>query len=224
MSVLNNLHLEIIWTYRSALLDALFITLWLTAAASTAGIILGVILAVSERIAGRPMVWLVTAYVETFRNTPLLIQLMWVHFALPTLTGVPMTPSQSGLLTLTLSAGAYFTEIVRAGIAAVPRSQWEASEAIGLTKWLCFRLVVLPQALKIMIPPLVNMTVSVLKGTTIVSVLSIGEFLQVVNRISNYTFRTIEIFTFAALVYFAIGISLDLLARRLEKRLRHAER
>ncbi|MCO5092144.1 amino acid ABC transporter permease [Bosea sp. (in: a-proteobacteria)] len=224
MNTLLDLQPGLIWTYRQTLFEALLITLWLTVASSIAGISVGVVLAVAERLIGRSLSWLVTCYVELFRNTPLLVQLMWMHFALPMITGVPLTPSQSGFFTLTLSAGAYFTEIVRGGIVAIPRGQWEASNALGLPRWLTFRLVILPQALRIMMPPLVNMILSVFKGTTIMSILSVGELLQNVSRISNYTFRSVEIFTFAALIYLLIGLSFDMLARHLESHLRQSGR
>lgn len=223
MDFLHSLQPDIIWIYAPALFRALLVTLWLTVAASIIGLVAGTALAAAERIV--PILsWLVTAYVEAFRNTPLLIQLMWIHFVLPLLTGVPMSPVQSGLLTLTLSGTAYFAEIIRSGIAAVPRSQWEAANALGLKKLATFRLVIIPQAITIMIPPIANMILSVFKGTTVLSILSVGEFLQAVNRISNYTFKAFEIFTFALIVYIIIGTSFDFAVKYYERRLGRAER
>jgi polar amino acid transport system permease protein len=145
---------------------------------------------------------------------------MWVHFALPFLTGVSTTPVQSGLIGLTLNAAANFAEIIRGGVNAIPREQWEAARAVGLRRPLVWRLVILPQVIRVVLPTLVNMTISIFKGTTIISILSVGELLQVVNRISNYTFKAVEIFTFAALVYLFVGLLLDAIARRIERRLK----
>lgn len=211
---------SLLWTYREALLIGILTTLGLTLAAVAGALVLGTLLAILGRSQVRPVAWSVVAYVELWRNTPLLVQLMWVHFALPLLTGVATTPVQSALIALTLNAAAYFTEIVRGGIEAVPRGQWEASRALGLPPRLIFRFVVLPQALRIMLPPLANMAISVFKGTTIVSILSAGELIQVANRISNFTFKSVEVFTFAALVYLALGTVFDLGVRRLERRLK----
>jgi len=220
LSFFSSLEPSLLWTYREALLFGVLTTLWLTAAAVSGALVIGTLLAILGRSQLKPVAWGVIAYVELWRNTPLLVQLMWVHFALPLVTGVATTPVQSGLLALTLNAAAYFTEIVRAGIEAVPRGQWEASRALGLAPRLIFRLVVLPQALRIMLPPLANMAISVFKGTTIVSILSVGELIQVTNRISNFTFKSVEVFTFAALVYLALGTLFDFGVRRLERRLR----
>jgi polar amino acid transport system permease protein len=143
---------------------------------------------------------------------------MWVHFALPVVTGVPTTSVQSGLLALTLGASAYFAEIIRGGINSIPRGQWEAGRALGLTGQPLWFRVVLPQAFRIMVPPLVNMVISIFKATTILSLLAIPDLMQVATRISNFTFKPIEVFTFAALIYLLLGTAFDLTARRIERR------
>lgn len=217
---MSDLDPSLIWTYRAALLQGLLITLGLTIFAVGVGGVLGVALAAASRSNSRAVRWASIVYVEFWRNTPLLVQLMWVHFALPFLTGVPTTPIQSGLIGLTLNAAANFAEIVRGGVNAVAHEQWEAARSVGLGRILVWRLVILPQVVRIVLPTLVNMTISIFKGTTIVSILSVGELLQIVNRISNYTFKAVEVFTFAALVYLLIGTVLDAAARRLESRLK----
>ena len=213
----TNLNPGLVWEYRSALLSGLGMTLFLTAFGSIGGFLLGLLLAIGAFSRFAPLRGVIIGFVELWRNTPLLVQLMWVHFALPVITKMPTTSVQSGLLALTLGASAYFAEIIRGGINAVPQGQWEAARALGLAgRPLWFR-VVLPQAFRIMVPPLVNMVISIFKATTILSLLAIPDLMQVATRISNFTFKPIEVFTFAALVYLLLGTAFDLTARRIER-------
>src|SRR5690606_36082533 len=141
------------------------------------------------RLHWRPIRWAVFWYVEIWRNTPLLVQLFWVHFALPQITGISTPTYVSGVIAMSLQASAYLTEIARGGIEAVPRSQWEAAKALALparTQWMS---IILPQALQIMIPPLANTTISFFKATTILSILSVAELMHTANEIAAYTYR-----------------------------------
>lgn len=217
LDLLASLDPELIWQYRSALLAGLGMTLFLTAFGSIGGFLVGLLLAVGTFSGLALLRAAIVGFVEVWRNTPLLVQLMWVHFALPTITHLPTTSLQSGLIALTLGAGAYFAEIIRGGINGVPVGQWEAGRALGLMGWPLWFRVVLPQAFRIMVPPLVNMVISIFKATTILSLLSINELMQVVTRISNFTFKPIEVFTFAAIVYLLLGTGFDLTARRIER-------
>jgi polar amino acid transport system permease protein len=212
-----NLNPGLIWEYRFALLNGLGMTLFLTVFGSIGGLLLGLLLAVGAFSRFAPMRGTIIGFVEVWRNTPLLVQLMWVHFALPVVTRMPTTSVQSGLLALTLGASAYFAEIIRGGINAVPKGQWEAGRALGLAGRPLWLRVVLPQAFRIMVPPLVNMVISIFKATTILSLLAIPDLMQVATRISNFTFKPVEIFTFAALVYLLLGTAFDLTARRIER-------
>ena len=168
--------------------------------------------------------WAVVVYVEIWRNTPLLVQLIWVHFALPLVTGLTTTALQSGLIAITLQSAAYFTEIVRAGIEAVPKGQWEASRALGLPRRTMWMSVILPQAGRIIIPPLANFAISLFKATAILTVLSINELMTVTTRISNVAFKPLELFTAAAVIYFVIGYAMSRGTLRLERVLQAANR
>jgi polar amino acid transport system permease protein len=194
-----------VWEYRYALTKGLGVTLFLTFVSGALGLFLGTLLAVLSQSPIAPMRWVVMAYVEIFRNTPLLVQLIWLHFAMPALTGINTTALESGVLAMVLQASAYFSEIVRGGIQNVTRGQWEAAYALGLPSWTVWSRVVLPPALRTMIPPLVNLTISFFKATAILSVLQVSELMTVTNRISTVTFRPVELFTFAALIYFILG-------------------
>ncbi len=213
---LLNLHFGDLWRFRVAVLKGLGMTLTLTSAAAACGILAGTLLAIVMQSPVRPLRWFVVGYIELFRNTPILVQLIWIHFALPILTGVPTTAFVSGVIAIVLQASAYFSEIVRAGIQSVPPGYREASDALGIpvhTRWM---RVILPPAFRTMIPPLVNMTISFLKTSAILTVLSVGELMTVATRISNATFRPIEILTVVAAVYFFFGWLISRLTGRIE--------
>ena len=192
-------------------------TIAITASALALGLVVGVCLAVLLELPIGPLRYLINAYIEIWRNTPLIVQLFWVHFGLPVLTGISTTALQSGLLALTLQSSAFLADIARAGIQAVPRGQRDAVKSLSLparTKWL---EVILPQALKIMIPPLGNLAVSFLNGSALLGVLSVGELMTVSAKISDYTSKPVEIMTFTALLYLAINLITSNLTSRLEQ-------
>ena len=212
------LDFSILWTYRSAFLNGLGISLLYTLGGTFLGLTLGCLVSIAGQSGVPPLRWTMVAFVELFRNTPLLVQLFWIHFALPVLTGINTTIYESGLLALTLNATVYFSEIVRAGILAVPRGQREAAISLGLGLWSQWRYVVIPQAMRVVIPPLANMVVSMFKGTAVLSILSIAELMRNTTRISIHSVRPVEIYTGAALLYFLVGAALMLFFAYLEKR------
>lgn len=220
---ITSLDFSAVWTYRVPLMKGMAITLGLTLVAAAFGLLSGTVLAILSQSPFAPLRWLVTAHVEVFRDTPLLVQLMWIHFALPIITGYNTSPIESGVIAIALHASAYFTELVRAGIQAVPKTQWDAAYALGLPAWTRWTRVILPPAIRIIIPPLANLTISFFKGTAILSVLQVGELMSVAGRITNATFRPIEIFTFAAVAYFIVGYGLSRATLSLEKRMARSD-
>lgn len=222
--LIASLDFSVVWEYRLPLLKGLGTTLLLTAIAGVSGIFFGTILAILSQSPIAPVRWAVVAYVEVFRNTPLLVQLIWLHFALPAFTGINTTALESGIIAITLQAGAYFTEIVRAGIEAVPKGQWEAAYALGLPDWTRWTRVILPPALRIMIPPLVNLTISFFKASAILSILQVSELMTITNRISNFTFKPIELFTATAAIYFILGFIMSQATLRIERVLQRSQR
>lgn len=213
------LDFSVLWVYRVPLLKGLGTTLLLTLLASLMGVVAGTGLAILSQLRSRPLRVLVAAYVEIWRNTPLIVQLVWFHFALPTLTGIPTAILVSGILVLTFNVTAYFTEIIRAGIEAVDRGQHEAAMALGLPSAIRWRKVILPQAVRIMIPPLASLVISLLKATAILSVLTISDLMRVTVQLSNYTFKPVELLTAVAVIYVTVGILISRLFRFLETRL-----
>ena len=216
-SQIGTLDFGIIIKFWRPLATAAGMTIAITAAALACGLVIGIVLAILLELRIGFLRYVLNAYIEIWRNTPLIVQLFWVHFGLPMLTGISTTALQSGLLALTLQSSAYLADIARAGIQAVPRGQWDAAMALSLparTKWL---EIILPQALKVMIPPLGNLAVSFLNGSALLGVLSVGELMTISTRISDYTSKPIEIMTVVALIYLAINVATTYLTNRLER-------
>jgi His/Glu/Gln/Arg/opine family amino acid ABC transporter permease subunit len=216
-SQIRTLDFGIIIKFWRPLATAAGMTIAITATALACGLVIGIVLAILLELRIGFLRYVLNAYIEIWRNTPLIVQLFWVHFGLPMLTGISTTALQSGLLALTLQSSAYLADIARAGIQAVPRGQWDAAMALSLparTKWL---EIILPQALKVMIPPLGNLAVSFLNGSALLGVLSVGELMTISTRISDYTSKPIEIMTVVALIYLAINVATTYLTNRLER-------
>lgn len=218
------LDFRVVWEFRYTLLRGYGMTLLFAAGGAGCGMLLGTALAVASQSPVPPVRWVVAAYVEFWRNTPLLVQLIWVHFALPVFTGVNMTVNQSGFLGMTLNAAAYHTEIVRAGIEAVPRGQWDAAHALGLPARSRWRDVVLPQALRIIVPPAAGLVIGVFKATAILTILGIGELMRETVRVSEFTYKPVEMYTATALIYVLSGVLLSRAAGRVERWLQRSDR
>jgi polar amino acid transport system permease protein len=205
------------------LLSGIKLTLLVTAAALAGSLVIGLIVALG-RMSKKP--WLkmpATAYVEVFRNTPALIQLMWVYYCLPILIGIDMSAVPSATLALGVNGAAYVAEIIRGGIQSIDRGQVEAARTLGMSHFQTMRKIVLPQALRRMIPPFVNESVSLLKFSSLVSVLGVADLTYQAQVLSTTTFRPIEIFTFIAVVYFGLCTALSFVANRLERRLARSD-
>ena len=218
MEIFAEMDFSAIWKYREALLWGLLTTLWMAFAAFFMAVPGGLLLAFGRLKGG----WIVNipimAFVDLMRFTPLLVQAVWIHFALPIFTGASMTATQSGLLALTLHVSAYICDIIRSGITAVPRGQWEAAKALGLKPYISFFKVILPQVWPLVLPALANVAVSTFKLTAILGILAVDDLMKVANRINNMVFRPIEVYTSVALIYLACGLILTVLAAWFERR------
>ncbi|MGJ5179618.1 amino acid ABC transporter permease [Bradyrhizobium oligotrophicum] len=161
--------------------------------------------------------WLLIAYIELFRCTPLLVQIIWFYYAFPVVIGINIPAHVAAVTVLSLYAGAFYAEIVRGSIESVPRGQWDAARALGLRPWRMMRLVILPQALKPMLAPYVNQSVTQLKNTSLVSVIAVPDLVYNATLINADTYRPLEVYTIIALIYFAILFPATLLSRRFER-------
>jgi polar amino acid transport system permease protein len=199
------------------LFQGALVTLGLTVFAMTAGLIIGFILAVMRmspyKILSAPAYF----YIWIMRGTPLLVQLIIIYTGLPQL-GIKFTVVQSTLIGLALCEAAYLAEIVRAGIAAVPKGQVNAARAIGMRETQILRYIVAPQAFRIIIPPLGNSVNGVLKTTSIASVISMNELLRRTQVLIQEKFLVLELFVVAAIYYLVMTTIWELIQSRIEKR------
>lgn len=205
--------------YTALIGKGLWITVVYTVSTALAGLAIGLIAGVLRTTAPRWVTIPVIAYIEIFRCTPLLVQLVWMYYALPVLVQMEMSPGMACFLTLTLYGGAFYAEIFRGGIEAVDRGQWEAGRALGMRRGRIFRRLILPQAVRVMIPSLINQTVLQLKNTSLVSTVAVGDLLYQGSVITAAIYRPLEVYTVVAVLYFVVLFPLTLGATHLEKRL-----
>jgi len=210
-----------VWRGLPYLLQGAGLTVFISGVAMVLAAALGLALAVATQRGGRAVRRLVDAYVELFRNTPLLIQIFIVYFGLPQL-GLRLSPFLSGLSALVLYAAAYNAEIFRAGLEAVPRGQHEAALSCGLSPGQALRAVIVPQAVRIAFPALGNNLVSLVKNSSLVSTIGMVELMFVANDISFNNFRTFEIYGAAAVLYVILVLALTRLLRVAETRMARA--
>lgn len=218
-----SLDFTILVDYWPLLAYGLGYTIFFTVSSLAIGLIIGLFVSVIRVYPSNIGKWAGIIFVESVRGTPLLVILFILYYALPQF-GIRMSAITAGILGLSINAGAYIAEIFRAGIEAIPRGQIEAARATGLSYRQTMTRIVLPQASRIVIPPLTNEAISLVKGTSLVSTLAIAELLRAGQQIISVTFAAFEIYIVVALIYLSINLLLAWLARRLEKRLRHSER
>ncbi len=193
-------------------------TLPLTAFSFAVGLALALLLALM-RLSGRRLVSsLARAYVSVIRGTPLLVQLFIIFYALPTF-GVTLDPYPSAVIAFTLNVGGYASEVVRASILAVPRGQWEAASSIGMDYATTLRRVVLPQASRVAVPPLSNTLISLVKDTSLASLILVTELFRNAQQIAAFSQEFMVLYLEAALVYWVICLALSSGQSALEKRL-----
>ena len=191
-------------------------TLWISVVAMALGLLIGMFGATAATSRVRPLRLVPTAYVEVIRNTPLLVQIYIIYFGLPAL-GIRLTPPVAAILALGIYAGAYATEILRAGIQTIPSGQTEAARALGLSRWRTLRHVLATQALATMYPALVSQFILLMLASSLVSAISVSDLTATANDIQGLTFRAFEAFIVVALIYLA----LTLLLRRSLSALEH---
>ncbi len=162
-------------------------------------------------------------YTELFRTTPLLVQIVWILYVLPLMTGIILTPFYSGLVALSLNVGAFMAEIFRAGVLSVSRGQTDAGLTLGMTKFQTMHRIIMPQAVTRMIPPMASMWVSLFKDTSVLSAIGVTELMFQARVVAVETYRPLEIFTVVALVYFVITYPQSIGVNYLYKRFRTQE-
>lgn len=208
-----------ITTYYSLLQTGVGYTLFYTFICVVLGMLIGVLTALPRLSSSLWVCAPFRAYVEIFRCTPVLVQLVWFYYALPVLTGIQISAMTAAVLCLSLYGGAFYSEIFRGGIISVDEGQTEAAKALGMRRGQVMWRVVLPQALKRMVPPLVNQSIMQLKNTSLLSVLALPDLLYQGQIIAHDTYRPLEVYSVIAVVYFIILLPATMLSKRLETRM-----
>ncbi len=207
--------------------EGMTFTLTLTALAAAGGIVFGTLLAMMRLSSFRALSLVATGYVNLMRSIPLLLVIFWFYFLVPYI-GAWMTgasrPIQVGafastVITFTMFEAAYYSEIMRAGIQSIPRGQVSAGYALGLDYWQTMAKIVLPQAFRNMIPILLTQTIILFQDTSLVYVLSITDFLGAASKVAQRDGRLVEMYLFAALVYFVISFGLSVVVKRLQQKI-----
>jgi His/Glu/Gln/Arg/opine family amino acid ABC transporter permease subunit len=200
------------------LLRGAWITIWVSVVSYLLALAVGLCVGMG-RISSWGLIRFVSAvYVQLFRGTPLLLQVFVIYYVLP-FAGIVLPPLVAGVLALTINCGAYMAEVFRAGILAVPRGQREAAMSIGMSHYKMMRVVVLPQAMKIVIPPFGNFFVGIFKDSAMLSVITANELLFTGQQLAATTYRGFEIFAIVGIIYFCISYPAAKLVEWIERRL-----
>ncbi|MCQ6259966.1 ectoine/hydroxyectoine ABC transporter permease subunit EhuD [Pseudomonas sp. Q11] len=210
------------WSYAAQilpdLLRASLNTVGITLIGFLIAIVLGLFLAIGRRSRKIWLSWPATAVIEFIRSTPLLIQVYFLYYVLPNY-GLSLTAMQVGILGIGLHYACYIAEVYRSGLDAVPRAQWEAVTALNIAPYNAYRNIILPQALRPIIPPLGNYLVAMLKDTPVLSAITVVEIMQQAKNIGSEHFRYLEPITMVGLFFLALSLALAYLVRRLETRM-----
>jgi polar amino acid transport system permease protein len=206
-----------LWAYRWLILWGLGVTIAYTIGTIVIGLIIGLVVGLLRLSRSRLLTLPLIAYIEIFRCTPLLVQIIWFYYALPVVLGIDIPATLAATLVLSLYTGAFYAEIVRGGVNSIERGQWDAAHALGLQRLQLLRLVVLPQALRQMIPPFMNQSIIQLKNTSLVSTIAVADLLYQGQMITAATYRPLEVYTMVAVLYFAVLFPLTLAAQGVEQ-------
>jgi polar amino acid transport system permease protein len=211
---------QILWQYRALFLDALGTTVYLAVATIVTGVLLGALLVALRRTGIAPLVWVTTVIVELVRAVPPLVLLVWFYYCMPIVLGVSMSAGWTTIFALALYSAAFYAEIFRAGLQSVDVGHNEAGLAVGMSRRQIFTRITGPLAFQKIFAPFISQCVLVVKNTSLAGYIAVSDILYVGQRVSNATFRPIEVLSVVALVYVAIIVPLSALAGVIEKRAR----
>lgn len=197
-------HFEVVGESLEFLLGGLGLTVGLSLLSMGAGLVLGMLVSFARLASWRPLRAIASLYTDFLRGTPLLVQILWIYYSLPILTGIVFSPFVSAAIALALNLSAFISEVYRAGIQSIGRGQREAALALGMSQWQAMRRVILPQSIRRVLPPLGSIWVSLFKDTAIVSVIAVPELMYRGKVLSIETYRPVEIYTVVAIIYFLV--------------------
>ena len=202
------------------LLSGLTTTIYISVISIIISMLLGLIIAIPSLAKNKFLTFINIGYVEIVRAVPLLVLILWIYYGLPIMTGISFSPFVSGIIALAISESAFQAEIFRAGINSIKKAQWEAGSSLGLNFFKRLRLVIFPQAIKNILPAIGNQFVYVLKMSSLVSIIGIGDLTRKANELVVTTYRPLEIYTFLILEYLILILIVSFFVRKLEKKLK----
>lgn len=205
--------------YYPVYLSGLWGTLWISAVTVLLGLVLGMLVALMRMSRSKLLNAVSGVYIEVLRGTPILLQLYFFWIGLPKLVPFELSDTQCIIVALAVNASAFISEIIRAGIAAVDKGQWEAARSIGLSETHVMTHVILPQAVKNILPALCNEFISTVKGTSLASVFFVGELMTSFKTVQSATFLALQSLTIVGVIYFILNFVLSRLLKILERRL-----
>jgi polar amino acid transport system permease protein len=210
-----------VYRYRQKFVTGWLVTLAISAASLVASLLIGLSAALAQRSTFLPLRYLGKLYIELIRGTPLLVQILVFFYVVADAFGLGNRYAV-GILTLALFAGAYISEIVRAGIESIGESQLESARAIGLTRWQTYRFVIFPQVVRRILPPLAGQFASLIKDSSLLSIIAVNEFTLNAQEVNSFTYSTMESYLPLAVGYLALTLPISLLSRYLERKYRYA--
>ena len=205
--------------YYPVYLSGLWGTLWISAVTVLLGLVLGMLVALMRMSRSKLLNAVSGVYIEVLRGTPILLQLYFFWIGLPKLVPFELSDTQCIVVALAVNASAFISEIIRAGIAAVDKGQWEAARSIGLSETHVMTHVILPRAVKNILPALCNEFISTVKGTSLASVFFVGELMTSFKTVQSATFLALQSLTIVGVIYFILNFVLSRLLKILERRL-----
>jgi polar amino acid transport system permease protein len=208
-----------VWIARYVLLSGLKITVLVSAVSILTGSLIGLVTGVTLAYGPRPIAWLMRGYVDVVRGTPVLV-LILASFYVLAVAGIHFTAIQSGIFALSIFCGAHMGEIVRGALQAIPKTQTEAARSIGLTFSKILVYVLLPQALRQILPVWINTGAELVKASTLLSVIGVGELLLSTQEIVGRNFQTLPFYTLAGVMYYCVNFAIESFGRQAERRLR----
>lgn len=215
--------LELLHEAAPVMLKGAGYTLVFAVAAMLGGLVIGFPAAVLRILPWKALRWPASVYVSVMRGTPLLVQMFVIYYGLPSV-GIEFTPVTAGILALSLNAGAYLSESLRGAMLAVARGQWSASYSLGMGYGQTLRHVIMPQALRVAVPSMSNTLISLIKDTSLVSVITMTELMLATKEVIAATFQPLPLYLAAAAIYWLLSLLFEQLQRIAEARLNRAHR
>jgi polar amino acid transport system permease protein len=214
---------SVVWDNRWEFVGGIYVTIILAVITMAISIPLGIGVMLLRQCGIKPIEIAATVFVEIFRNVPLLMLVFWAYYAIPRLVGYSMTNWTTGIIALVLNVTAYNSENFRAGVNSIRKGQMEAGLSLGMSWWETMRKIVLPQAVRRIIPVLASTWVSLFKGTSLVSAIGIADLAYVALDLRGDTFRVLEILTALAVIYWVLGYPQAKLVDWLHRKYGHTE-